>query len=54
MVTVGDSVCVCCVQVANSLRSYGMAVRLVSVLENSPHSARKTLATFRKMGHMQS
>ncbi|KAK0149026.1 Retinal guanylyl cyclase 2 [Merluccius polli] len=39
--------------VANSLRSYGMAVRLVSVMENSPHGARKTLSMFRKLGHMQ-
>ncbi|CAL8326442.1 unnamed protein product [Lota lota] len=39
--------------VADSLRSYGVAVRLVSVVENSPHSARKTLAKFRKLGHMQ-
>jgi uncharacterized UPF0146 family protein len=50
--TVGDGVCY--VQVADSLRSYGVVVRLVDVVENSPQSARKTLAKFHKLGHMQS
>uniref|UniRef100_A0A8C4ZLE5 Guanylate cyclase n=1 Tax=Gadus morhua TaxID=8049 RepID=A0A8C4ZLE5_GADMO len=39
--------------VADSLRSYGVVVRLVDVVENSPQSARKTLAKFHKLGHMQ-
>ncbi|XP_078137945.1 retinal guanylyl cyclase 2, partial [Centroberyx gerrardi] len=35
-------------KVANSLRSHGMPVRLVSVMENTPHGVRRTLAKVRK------
>ncbi|XP_069028216.1 retinal guanylyl cyclase 2 [Embiotoca jacksoni] len=36
-------------KVADSLRSHGMAVRLVSFMENTPHGIRRTLAKLRKM-----
>ncbi|XP_061565670.1 retinal guanylyl cyclase 2 isoform X2 [Cololabis saira] len=36
-------------KVADSLRSHGMSVRLVSFMENTPHGIRRTLAKVRKM-----
>ncbi|XP_041840435.1 retinal guanylyl cyclase 2 [Melanotaenia boesemani] len=36
-------------KVAESLRSHGMPVRLVSFMENTPHGIRRTLAKVRKM-----
>ncbi|XP_029311273.1 LOW QUALITY PROTEIN: retinal guanylyl cyclase 2 [Cottoperca gobio] len=36
-------------EVANSLRSHGLPVRLVSFMENTPHSIRQTLAKLREM-----
>ncbi|XP_072232312.1 retinal guanylyl cyclase 2 [Leuresthes tenuis] len=36
-------------KVAESLRSHGMPVRLVSYMENTPHGIRRTLAKVRKM-----
>ncbi|XP_008288040.1 retinal guanylyl cyclase 2 [Stegastes partitus] len=36
-------------KVADSLRSHGMPVRLVSLMENTPHGIRRTLAKLRKM-----
>ncbi|KAM9426403.1 retinal guanylyl cyclase 2 [Pholidichthys leucotaenia] len=36
-------------KVADSLRSHGLSVRLVSFMENTPHGIRRTLAKVRKM-----
>ncbi|XP_044039400.1 retinal guanylyl cyclase 2 isoform X2 [Siniperca chuatsi] len=36
-------------KVADSLRSHGLPVRLVSFMENTPHNIRRTLSKFRKM-----
>uniref|UniRef100_A0A8C6U415 Guanylate cyclase n=1 Tax=Neogobius melanostomus TaxID=47308 RepID=A0A8C6U415_9GOBI len=40
-------------KVAESLRSHGMPVRLVSFMENTPHSIRKTLAKIKKMRELR-
>ncbi|XP_035808815.1 retinal guanylyl cyclase 2 isoform X2 [Amphiprion ocellaris] len=37
------------IKVADSLRSHGMPVRLVSFMENTPHGIRRTLAKLHKM-----
>ncbi|KAK5848202.1 hypothetical protein PBY51_005836 [Eleginops maclovinus] len=37
------------IKVSDSLRSHGLPVRLVSILENTPHSIRRTLIKLRKM-----
>ncbi|KAK2862850.1 hypothetical protein Q5P01_002383 [Channa striata] len=36
-------------KVADSMRSHGLSVRLVSFMENTPHGMRRTLAKLRKM-----
>ncbi|XP_054608923.1 retinal guanylyl cyclase 2 [Dunckerocampus dactyliophorus] len=36
-------------KVADSLRTHGLPVRMVSVMENTPHSIRRTLSKIRKM-----
>ncbi|KAM9718223.1 retinal guanylyl cyclase 2 isoform 1-T1 [Menidia menidia] len=40
-------------KVAESLRSHGVPVRLVSVMENTPHGIRRTLTKIRKMGQIR-
>uniref|UniRef100_A0A8D2ZJN5 Guanylate cyclase n=1 Tax=Scophthalmus maximus TaxID=52904 RepID=A0A8D2ZJN5_SCOMX len=40
-------------KVADSLRSHGLSVRLVSFLENTPHGIRRTLAKIRKMSEIR-
>lgn len=41
-------------QVADSLRSHGFPVRLVSFMENTPHGIRRTLSKLRKMKEIRS
>ncbi|XP_030285719.1 retinal guanylyl cyclase 2 isoform X1 [Sparus aurata] len=40
-------------KVADSLRSHGLPVRLVSFMENTPHGIRRTLTKLRKMGEIR-
>ncbi|XP_041820558.1 retinal guanylyl cyclase 2 isoform X3 [Chelmon rostratus] len=40
-------------KVADSLRSHGLPVRLVSFMENTPHGIRRTLAKVRKMSEIR-
>ncbi|XP_036966905.1 retinal guanylyl cyclase 2 [Acanthopagrus latus] len=40
-------------KVADSLRSHGLPVRLVSFMENTPHAIRRTLSKLRKMGEIR-
>ncbi|XP_034020718.1 retinal guanylyl cyclase 2 isoform X2 [Thalassophryne amazonica] len=40
-------------KVADSLRSHGLPVRLVSIMENTPHAIRRTLAKVRKMRELR-
>ncbi|XP_038586029.1 retinal guanylyl cyclase 2 [Micropterus salmoides] len=40
-------------KVADSLRSHGLPVRLVSFMENTPHGIRRTLSKVRKMGELR-
>ncbi|XP_058481237.1 retinal guanylyl cyclase 2 isoform X2 [Solea solea] len=40
-------------KVADSLRSHGLPVRLVSFMENTPHGIRRTLAKFRKRSELR-
>ncbi|XP_029944247.1 retinal guanylyl cyclase 2 [Salarias fasciatus] len=40
-------------RVAESLRSHGLPVRLVSFMENTPHGIRRTLAKLRKMSEIR-
>ncbi|XP_060922601.1 retinal guanylyl cyclase 2 [Limanda limanda] len=40
-------------KVAESLRSHGLPVRLVSFMENTPHAIRRTLAKVRKMSEIR-
>ncbi|XP_070849645.1 retinal guanylyl cyclase 2 isoform X2 [Chaetodon trifascialis] len=40
-------------KVADSLRSHGLPVKLVSFMENTPHSVRRTLAKVRKMRELR-
>ncbi|KAF7653439.1 hypothetical protein LDENG_00082850 [Lucifuga dentata] len=40
-------------KVADSLRSHGLPVRLVSIMENTPHGIRQTLAKVRKLGDIR-
>ncbi|XP_056156828.1 retinal guanylyl cyclase 2 [Lampris incognitus] len=40
-------------KLANVLRSHGMPVRLVVIMENTPHGIRRTLAKVRKLGDMR-
>ncbi|KAA8582740.1 hypothetical protein FQN60_006411 [Etheostoma spectabile] len=40
-------------KVADSLRSHGLPVRLVSIMENTPHGIRRTLTKLRKMAEIR-
>ncbi|XP_028419428.1 retinal guanylyl cyclase 2 [Perca flavescens] len=40
-------------KVADSLRSHGLPVRLVSIMENTPHGIKRTLTKLRKMAEIQ-
>lgn len=51
---VSEYVVSCPAQVADSLRSHGLPVRLVSFMENTPHGIRRTLTKLRKMGEIRS
>lgn len=47
----------CCLfskKVADSLRSHGLPVRLVSFMENTPHGIRRTLSKLRRMKEIRS
>lgn len=46
----GQCVCgLCPIQLADSLRSHGLPVKLVSFMESTPHGIRRTLSNVRKM-----
>nr|XP_020509629.1 retinal guanylyl cyclase 2-like [Labrus bergylta] len=40
-------------KVADSLRSHGLPIRLVNIMENTPHGIRRTLVKIRKMGEIK-
>lgn len=46
--------CLSPIQVADSLRSHGLPVRLISFMENTPHGIRRTLSKLRKMREIRS
>lgn len=41
------------IQVADALRSHGLAVKLVSFMENTPHAIRRTLSKVRQMKELR-
>lgn len=49
-----NACCLFSTQVADSLRSHGLPVRLVSFMENTPHGIRRTLSKLRKMKEIRS
>lgn len=41
------------IQVADALRSHGLAVKMVTFMENTPHGIRRTLSRVRQMKELR-